>query len=268
MAPFPSPWLQGFRPVSAPRRTLICFPYAGAGAAVFRDWASDVGPDTELLAVRLPGRESRIGEPPLRRAEDAVSAILDALHPLGDRPLILFGHSLGAALAYATARALVARGCPPALLVVSGRRAPHLPSRRLPSHALDDEAFRTRLIALGGTPPEVLACDELMELMLPMLRADFVMSDGFHEDAPSPIPVPILAFAGVEDNEATVEEVSAWEQVAGAAFALCTLPGGHFFLHENRSLIASQVQRSLFLWNRRQIVTSNGKSFDEDNRIR
>ncbi|WP_211109307.1 thioesterase II family protein [Azospirillum tabaci] len=245
MAPFLSPWLQGFRPVSAPRHTLLCFPYAGAGAAVFREWAPDVGPDTELLAVRLPGRESRIGEPPLRRTEDAVPAILTALKPLADRPAILFGHSLGAALAYATARALVARGHPPALLAVSGRRAPHLPSWRPPIQGLDEAAFRARLAALGGTPPEVLACDDLMELMLPMLRADFAMSEAFIEHDPPHLPVPILAFAGTEDTEAMVEEVAGWERIAGAGFTLRTLPGGHFFLQEHRASIVSALMESV-----------------------
>lgn len=242
----PSPWLQGFRPVRAPRRTLVCFPYAGAGAAVFRDWAHEAGPDTELLAVRLPGRENRIGEPPLHRVEDAVPAILAALEPLGERPLILFGHSLGATLAYATARALVARERPPALLAVSGRRAPHGPSRQPPSHSLDEAAFRARLAALGGTPPEVLACDDLMALMRPMLRADFAMSDAFVEQASPPIPVPMLAFAGTEDDEATVEEVADWERLAGAGFTLRTLPGGHFFLHEHGAKIVSQLIRIPF----------------------
>ncbi|WP_454016501.1 thioesterase II family protein [Azospirillum sp. Marseille-Q6669] len=246
MAPTPSPWLHSVRPVSAPRRTLVCFPYAGAGAAVFRDWASDVGPDTDLLAVRLPGRESRIGEPPLHRVEDALPALLSALEPLGNRPLILFGHSLGAALAYATARALVALGRPPVLLAVSGRRAPHRTSRRSPVHGLDEATFRTRLAALGGTPPEVLACDDLMALMLPMLRADFGMSDAFLEPDPPPLSVPILAFAGTEDTEATVEEVAGWERLAGAGFTLRTLPGGHFFLHGQRASIVRYLTEESF----------------------
>ena len=246
-APSASLWLQGFRAVAAQRRTLVCFPYAGAGAAVFRDWAHEAGPDTELLAVRLPGRENRIAEPPFRRVEEAVPGILAALEPLADRPLILFGHSLGGALAYATARALVARGRPPALLAVSGRRAPHLPSRRVPSDGLDDAAFRARLAALGGTPPEVLACDDLMELMLPMLRADFSMSDAFREDDPPPLPVPLLAFAAAEDTEATEAEVTGWERLAGAGFARRTMPGGHFFLHEHRASIVSQLLEASFL---------------------
>ncbi|KAA0679993.1 thioesterase II family protein [Roseomonas genomospecies 6] len=245
-APSASLWLQGFRPPAAPRRTLVCFPYAGAGAAVFRDWAHEAGPDTELLAVRLPGRENRIAEPPFRRVEDTVPGILAALEPLTDRPLTLFGHSLGAALAYATARALVARGRPPALLAVSGRRAPHLPSRRPPSDGLDDAAFLVRLAALGGTPPEVLACDDLMELMLPMLRADFAMSDAFLEDDPPPLPVPLLAFAGAEDAEVTEAEVAGWERLAGAGFMRLTLPGGHFFLHGHRASIVSRLNENAF----------------------
>ncbi|WP_237907673.1 thioesterase II family protein [Azospirillum brasilense] len=246
MSPPLSSWLQGFRAVSAPLRSLVCFPYAGAGAAVFRDWASAVDSDTELLAVRLPGRESRIGEPPLHRVEDAVPALMAALAPLDDRPLILFGHSLGATLAYATARALVARGHPPAVLAVSGRRAPHLASRRPPVQGLDDAAFLSRLAALGGTPPEVLACDDLMELMLPMLRADFAMSDAFLEPGPPPLPVPILAFAGAEDEEATEAEVAGWERLAGAGFSLRTLPGGHFFLHEQRASIVRYLTEERF----------------------
>lgn len=246
MAPPPSSWLQGFRPVAEPRRRLVCFPYAGAGAAVFRDWAPEVGPDTELLAVRLPGRETRIGEPPLHRVEDALPAILAALAPLGDRPLVLFGHSLGAALAYAAARALAAQGRPPALLAVSGRRAPHRTSRRPSTRGLDDAAFRARLAALGGTPPEVLACDDLMELMLPMLRADFAMSEAFHDHDPPPLAVPILAFAGTEDTEAAVDEVAGWERLAGAGFTLRTLPGGHFFLHEQRAPIVSCLMDETF----------------------
>ncbi|WP_247877087.1 thioesterase II family protein [Azospirillum brasilense] len=241
MAPPRSSWLQRFHPVANPRRRLVCFPYAGAGAAIFRDWAPDAGPEAELMAVRLPGRESRIGEPPLNRVQDAVPALLTALEPLEDRPLVLFGHSLGATLAYATARALVAQGRPPALLAVSGRRPPHAPSRRPSTRALDDAAFRARLAALGGTPPEVLACDDLMELMLPTLRADFAMSDAFLEPDPPQLPVPILAFAGTEDAEATVAEVAGWERLAGAGFSLRTLPGGHFFLHGQRSSIVRNL---------------------------
>lgn len=264
----PTPWLQSFRPVADPRRTLVCFPYAGAGAAVYRDWHHGLDPRDELLAVRLPGRENRIAEPPLTAVAEAVPAIVTALSPRLDRPLALFGHSLGASLAYATARALVERGTPPRLLALSARRAPHQPLRRTAARALDDTAFRDLLAALGGTPPEVLACADLMELMLPMLRADFIMSEDFTEPAPAPLPVPMLAFAGLGDPEVEVAELAAWRDFAGAGFALHSLPGGHFFLHEHRSLIVQIIMKAAFFDCSQSVNPSySGKSFDDDNFI-
>ncbi|WP_298371480.1 alpha/beta fold hydrolase [Azospirillum sp.] len=236
-----NPWLQGFRPVSQPRRTLVCFPYAGAGAALYRDWHLHAAPDDEIVAVRLPGRESRIGEPCLTDVAAAVPAILDALASRMDRPLVLFGHSLGAALAYATSRALIARGHPPRLLAVSGRRAPDQPLRRAPTASLSEAEFRNRLHALGGTPPEVLACAELMDLMLPLLRADFAMSDGFSDPSPAPLPIPLIAFAGTEDPEISVADVAGWERAAGAGFTLRPLPGDHFFLTPHRREIVKTI---------------------------
>ncbi len=264
----PTPWLQSFRPVASPRRTLVCFPQAGAGASVYRDWHRHLDPRDELLAVRLPGRESRIAEPGLTAVTDAVPGIVAALSPLLDRPLALFGHSLGAALAYATARALVERGTPPRLLAVSGRRAPHLPLRRTHSRSLDEAAFRDRIVSLGGTPPEVLACADLMELMLPILRADFTMSDDFAEPVPTLLPVPMLAFAGTEDAEVAIAEVAAWEAFAGAGFALHRLPGGHFFPHEQPARIVDAVMENTFCDGGQPLHPPySSKSFDDDNRI-
>lgn len=236
-----NPWLQCFRPVVRPRRTLVCFPYAGAGAALFRDWHLAAGPEDEIVAVRLPGRENRIAEPGLTDVATALPFILDALAGRLERPLILFGHSLGASLAYATARALVERGHPPRLLAVSGRRAPHLPLRRAPIADLSDAEFRSRLNRLGGTPPEVLAHTELMDLMLPLLRADFTMSDRFIEPDPVPLPIPMIAFAGIDDPEVPVAEVAAWERLAGDGFVLHTLAGDHFFLNQHRHKIVKAL---------------------------
>ncbi len=235
-----TPWLHRFHPVAAPRRTLVCFPHAGAGAALYRDWVPHLGPGDELLSVRLPGRESRFTEACATDAA-AVAQPLSGLLARLDRPLVLFGHSLGAALAYATARALIAAGRPPDRLAVSARRAPHIPLRRPHTASLDDTSFRARIRSMGGTPPEVLACDELMDLVIPMLRADFILSDSFADPDPAPLPIPLLAFAGIGDAEVAVEDVAAWERLAGAGFALHPLPGDHFFLHQHRQKIVQTL---------------------------
>ncbi|MFJ9949622.1 thioesterase II family protein [Kitasatospora sp. NPDC091207] len=220
------------RPLPRPqaRLRLVCAPYAGAGAAVYRSWAELLPADTELVTVRLPGRENRLRE---RAAQDWSSLARDFAAALEEQvasPYMLFGHSMGAMLVYETVVGPLVR--PPDRVLLSGCRAPHVP-RALPAiHTLPPERFRAELGRLAGTPAAVLADPALMALLDPMLRADIRLAELWAHPVPAPLPVPVTAFWGADDEVAPPDAVAAWQTLAPHGFRAHRIDGGHFFLHE------------------------------------
>jgi len=225
----PSPWVVTHRP-SPDGMRLICFPYAGAGASAFRSWPDGLPSDVEICAVQLPGRESRITEPPVADLRELVPRLSDALEPYLDRPFAFFGHSIGALVCFELARELRrARGLEPVHLFVSGCPAPHHPdSDRLSE--LSESEFVDRLKQFNGTPPEVLHHPELMQLVLPTLRADFSLRDRYlHRDEP-PLSCPITAFGGMADGHVSGAKLEGWKRHSRERFQLWLFQGDHFFL--------------------------------------
>ncbi|MFD5660951.1 thioesterase II family protein [Streptomyces hirsutus] len=217
------------RPLPRPgaRIRLVCVPHAGAGAAVFRPWAERLGPDTELVTVRLPGRESRLREPPVREWPALAREFAAALGEQVAAPYLLFGHSMGAMLAYETVVRPLAR--PPERVLLSGCRAPDVP-RALPAiHRLPPERFRAELGRLAGTPADVLDDPRLMGLLEPMLRADIRLAESWWHPAPAPLPVPVTTFWGADDEVAPPKAVAAWRVLAPLGFRGHRVGGDHFF---------------------------------------
>ncbi|MCB9540739.1 MAG: thioesterase [Myxococcales bacterium] len=220
---------------------LLCLPHAGGQPAAFAAWPAHLPPTVELRVARLPGRAGRIGEPPIRDIDPLVEALGAAMRALPALPTVIFGHSMGAAVGFALCRWLARQGAPaPTHLVVAGRRAPHLPPTTPPVHDASDEALVAELRRLGGTPPQVLQHRELLELLLPMLRADYRIAETYHAPATATVDCPLLALGGEDDADVPPAALAAWGHHTTAAFRAQQLPGGHFFLHERpRDVIAA-----------------------------
>lgn len=214
---------------------VFCLPYAGAGASAYRGWAAAAPAGMAICPVQLPGREQRLRETPLRRVDALVEAIDVALRPCLDRPFVIFGHSMGALLAYEWARRLSAQpdGPRPAHLCVSGRSAPHLAWLRPPVHALPDSEFLVELRRLRGTPDSVLAHTELMHLLLPTLRADFECVETYRWHEGPPLPMPLTVCGGMDDD-VTEADLNAWRTLSLAETTVHRFVGDHFFLHQHR----------------------------------
>jgi medium-chain acyl-[acyl-carrier-protein] hydrolase len=242
----PDAWVTVVRPRPQARVRLFCFPYAGGSSVVFHKWSAAMPPHVEVCAVELPGRGKRYGEPLHTNLEELASQIQRELAHWMQAPFALFGHSLGASICYELARRLRRQGGPrPLRLFVSGRHAPHRPLPRAPIYHLPEAQFVSELRRLQGTPQEVLDNAELMELFLPILRADLELAETYRRAAVEPLDCPVSAYGGLQDAEAAREELEHWRGYTAAEFELRQFPGNHFFLNSAQDLVIAAVVRGL-----------------------
>jgi medium-chain acyl-[acyl-carrier-protein] hydrolase len=215
------------------RLRLFCFPYAGGSAAIYRGWQEEMPAEVDVCPVQLPGRESRLLEEPFTHIEPMVKALVDALKPYMDRPFAFFGHSMGALITFELARELRRQklGLEPVHLFVSARSAPHRKIEREPVHQLPHDQFLERLRKLNGTPEAVLQNEELMELMMPILRADFAVNETYVYTPEEPFHIPIHCFGGIADVDIPQANLEAWGEQTTKAFTLKMYDGDHFFLN-------------------------------------
>lgn len=224
-------------------RRLICYPHAGAGAAVYRDWLGEFT-DLDLVAARIPGREALISEPPLTDFASLIRYLLTDLLPLTDVPFVLFGHSMGGLLAYELARRLSGIGTPPALLVVSGIEPPaSVDIAGEYGETLDDDSLIRTMRRSGGTPEEVLANAELTRLLIPVLRSDLRAVMSYEYVAPAdPLGVPTRVYYGSEDEPDPGRLLEGWRTAVGAEVSTAEVSaheftGGHFFPDSDRDAV-------------------------------
>lgn len=225
---------------------LFCFPYAGGNAALYLPWARLMPTTIEVVAVQLPGRAERLREPPHTALGPLVESLAAAIEPCLDRPFGFFGHSMGALIAFELARTLQLHyNRRPACLIVSGHRAPQLPAHRPPIHDSPEAELIEQLRHLNGTPREVFEHNELLQLVLPLLRADFAVCESYRYHPAPALACPILALGGLEDRDISREALEAWAIQTTAGCRVRMLPGDHFFLTSARQLVLQVVAREL-----------------------
>ena len=240
-----SPWLTSSSLQSDATVRLFCFPYAGGSALVFRPWLTELPNNVDVCPVELPGRGSRFSESLCTQWPLLIQTCAQALLPYLDKPFALFGHSFGALLSFELAHILTqVYGKKPVHLFASGRQAPHLPDPS-PMHGLSDTLLLQRLNQLNGTPQTVLDNPELLQLLLPVLRADLTLDEVYRYTRTSKLTCPITVLSGLQDPETSKADLCGWREHTTGSFSLNFFPGDHFFIHTAQTAVLKTLTQGL-----------------------
>jgi surfactin synthase thioesterase subunit len=239
-------WIVGPPAARPPALRLFCLPHVGGSASVYEPWRGALGADVEVCPVELPGRQTRLRDEPIAQLAPLVDALASSIEDELDVPYALFGHSLGALVAFELARELRRRGADePRVLFTSGGPAPRLPRVRPPVHDAPDDRVIALLEALGGLPADVLDEPELLRFFLPTIRADFAVFETYEYRPEPPLTCPVVVFTGAADVEVPPARVAPWSAESTGPFTFHVLPGGHFFVQTARPAVLDLVRAAL-----------------------
>lgn len=225
---------------------LFCFPYAGASSLIFRSWYKHLPSNIEVCPIEFPGRGTKIKSPLLCKIEPLVEAIVHDIEAYLDKPFAFFGHSMGGLISFEVTRLLRRQfNQIPKHLFISAGRAPQILHPYPPIHNLPDAELIQKLHLLQGTPETILENAELMEIVLPIIRADFAVLETYIYKYEDPLDCPMTVFAGLKDEEAKLDRVEAWREMTNADFSLITFPENHFFIHSAKENLLENISNIL-----------------------
>ncbi|TDK28523.1 thioesterase [Luteimonas aestuarii] len=233
------------RPMATVR--LLCLPFAGAGASLFRGWPDALPPHVEAYAVQFPGREDRLADAPFTRWERMVDALEGSVRSLHPQPTAIFGHSLGALAAYALAHRLQHAGTPRLVHLFVSARPWHGDgaTASAPAWSLDDDALLAGMAARFGALPASLSHPEIRDVALPVLRADLRLLEDHRDPSGQPLACPLTVFAGAHDPSTPPSSLEGWRAGTSADFAIEQFGGGHFFIESHRHALVASISARL-----------------------
>lgn len=238
-------WFEPVKIEPFAKLNLFCFPFAGGGCAVFKYW-QDSFCRTNIYALQLPGRERRIREKPISDISKIVDQISDALQEKKNEPFGIFGHSMGALIGFETIRLLKKKDFPaPLVFFPSAFRAPHIANPNKPIHFLPRMQFIEELKTYGATPQALIDDEETMDLLLPMIRADFSIHERYTYYQDQPLACPIMVHGGKDDCKVSSNDLKEWKLYTASSFSYTEHEGGHFFLMENRNSLLNSINIQL-----------------------
>jgi surfactin synthase thioesterase subunit len=239
-----SKWIRRLHPTASAGSRLVCLPHAGGAASYFYPVLQRLGPDVDVLAIQYPGRQDRHAETPVDDIRKLADIIAAELAPWRDLPLGLFGHSMGATIAFEVAGRLSRNGTPPVTLFASGCRAPTM-YRDQQVHLADDATLVANLKRLSGTNARVLEDSEVVEMILPALRSDYRAVETYRYRGDVRLSCPITVFTGDVDPQVTMAEALAWRAHTEGAFRIEVFSGGHFFLNDHADEVRAFIREQL-----------------------
>jgi pyochelin biosynthesis protein PchC len=238
-------WFRNFEPAPDAPVRLVCLPHAGGSASFYLPVARALSPGVDVIGAQYPGRQDRRHEPCLQSIAELADGLTEAVLPWCDRPVALFGHSMGATLAYEVARRLEDRGGPvPVRLFVSGRRAPsedcddHI-------HQRDDDGILAELRRMSGTHAAILGDEEIMRMAMPAIRADYTAAESYRHDGGPPVHCPMTVLTGDDDARTSVPAARAWRSHTDGDFDFHLYSGGHFFLVDHAAEVNALIRDTL-----------------------
>ncbi|MBX9607207.1 MAG: putative thioesterase [Gammaproteobacteria bacterium] len=235
-------WLVCRQPKPRAGVRLFCLPFAGGGASAFNAWWRAMPESVELRVAQLPGREARFKQTAVTDFRTAVGHLADAFEKHLDRPYAVFGYSMGALLGFEVVRELRHRGAPaPTQLVVAAKSAPQQPARTPALSHLPRQEFIEGVRRYFEPPQDGWSIAELVEIILPALRADLTMCDMYRYRSEEPLGCPIIALGGDRDLSVPVHDVAAWRDQTSGYFEMQTFPGGHFFINDHLAEVQGRV---------------------------
>lgn len=226
-------WVRRFHPSASSPVRLVALPHAGGSASYLFPVSRALSPAVDVLAIQYPGRQDRRHERVLESVTELADGVFEALEPWMDRPLALFGHSMGATLAYEVALRLQQSGRPPVRLFASGRRAPSRVRDEPYVHTRDDAGLLAELNRLSGSDARVLGDPELLPMILPAVRGDYKAVETYRPDPGHRLTTPITVLTGDADPMTTLDEARDWSRHTSGECDVRVYPGGHFFLNDH-----------------------------------